>query len=75
MKPTKKGERKAEIPLCVGYSITGEGQMPFPEIVAKYREAIGEVYFSFPGIMGRGVCVCVCVHRCRSVSAYASVWV
>lgn len=52
MKPTKKWERKAEIPLCVGYSITGEGQMPFPAIVEKYREAIGEVYFSFPGVAG-----------------------
>lgn len=52
MKPTKKWERKTEIPLCVGYSITGEGQMPFPEIVKTYREAIGEVYFSFPGIAG-----------------------
>jgi len=26
--------------------------MPFPEIVSKYRETIGEVYFSFPGIAG-----------------------
>ena len=26
--------------------------MPFPEIVRKYRDAIGEVYFAFPGIAG-----------------------
>ena len=44
--------RRPETPLCVGYSITGEGQMPFPEIVAKYRRSIGEVYFSFPGMAG-----------------------
>ncbi len=52
MKPTKSWARAIKTPLCVGYSITGEGQMPFPAIVAKYREAIGEVYFSFPGIAG-----------------------
>lgn len=52
MKPTKVWEKKIKIPLCVGYSITGEGQMPFPMIVEKYRESIGEVYFSFPGIAG-----------------------
>ena len=39
-------------PLLVGYSFTGEGQVPFFEIVRKYRYAIGEVYFSFPGIAG-----------------------
>lgn len=37
-------------PLCVGYSFTAEGQMPFLEIVKSYRDAIGEVYFAFPGI-------------------------
>ena len=47
MKPTD-----TRTPLCVGYSITGEGQMPFPDIVSKYRDAIGEVYFSFPGVAG-----------------------
>lgn len=39
-------------PLLVGYGFTGEGQMSFPKIVETYREAIGEVYFSFPGIAG-----------------------
>ena len=37
-------------PLCVGYSFTAEGQMPFLEIVKSYKDAIGEVYFAFPGI-------------------------
>ena len=41
-----------KIPLCVGYSMSAEGQWSFPEIVSRYREAIGEVYFSFPGIAG-----------------------
>ena len=49
MKPT---DAKGTIPLCVGYSITKEGQMPFPEIVRTYRAAIGEVYFSFFGCPG-----------------------
>lgn len=53
MKPTdRKWANPPGIPLCVGYSITGEGQMTFPEIVAGYREAIGEVYFAFPGTPG-----------------------
>ena len=30
--------------------------------------------FFLPRNYGKG-CVCVCVHRCMSVSAYASVWV
>ena len=47
MKPTK---RVSCIPLCVGYSMTGEGQMTFDEIVSRYRESIGEVYFSFTGV-------------------------
>ncbi len=44
--------RKPKTPFGVGYSMMGEGQMSFPEIVAKYRESIGEVYFSFPGVAG-----------------------
>lgn len=51
MKQTDSSVKKP-VPLCVGYSITGEGQMPFPEIVSTYRDAIGEVYFAFPGIAG-----------------------
>ncbi len=47
-----KQTKKTTLPLCVGYSITGEGQLPFPQIVETYREAIGEVYFSFPFIAG-----------------------
>ncbi|MBQ9784564.1 MAG: hypothetical protein IJW29_03590 [Clostridia bacterium] len=38
------------IPLCVGYSLTGEGQFTFPEIVARNRNAIGEVYFPWIGL-------------------------
>lgn len=48
------------------------------DLVAKIEQIFCHYFcklllFSFPGIMGRGVCVCV--HRCMSVSAYASVWV
>ena len=38
------------IPLCVGYSLSAEGQMPFPKIVNRYKNYIGEVYFAFPGM-------------------------
>ncbi|MBE6929117.1 MAG: hypothetical protein E7463_02455 [Ruminococcaceae bacterium] len=49
--PTESAvKRVSPIPLCVGYSMTGEGQMPFPEIVSRYRESIGEVYFAFTGM-------------------------
>ena len=50
MRQTK--ERVSPIPLCVGYSITGEGQLPFADIVERYRASIGEVYFSFTGLPG-----------------------
>ncbi len=46
--PAKK--RKSCIPLCVGYSMTDENQMPFDRIVSAYRDSIGEVYFPFIGI-------------------------
>ena len=45
-------KRPHGIPLCVGYSRAAEGQPLFAETVERYRDAIGEVYFSFPGIAG-----------------------
>ena len=45
----KRIKRVSCIPLCVGYQMTDEGQLTFDEIAGKYRESIGEVYFSFTG--------------------------
>jgi len=46
----RQTKRVSCIPLCVGYSMTDEVQMPFDEIVSIYRDSIGEVYFPFTGI-------------------------
>lgn len=37
-------------PLSVGYTVPAEGQLPFISLIQRYRDAIGEVYFAFPGI-------------------------
>ena len=47
MKPTNK---KHNIPLSVGYSITDENQPLFCETVERFKDNIGEVYFAFTGI-------------------------
>ena len=43
-------QTKAKTPLSVGYTVPAEGQIPFVDLIARYREEIGEVYFAFPGI-------------------------
>ena len=45
MKPTKE-----KTPLSVGYTLPGEGQLSFVDVIHRYRNAVGEVYFAFPGI-------------------------
>lgn len=45
MKPTKE-----KTPLSVGYTVPAEGQIPFVELVSRYREEIGEVYYAFPDV-------------------------
>ena len=39
----------AKTPLSVGYTLPGEGQLTFPELIKRYSQDIGEVYFAFPG--------------------------
>ena len=43
-------QTKAKTPLSVGYTVPADGQIPFVDLVSRYRDAIGEVYFAFPGI-------------------------
>lgn len=50
MNLTDKTKTAHNIPLCVGYSFSAEGQMTFPQIVEQYRDSIGEVYFAFTGM-------------------------
>lgn len=42
--------KQTKTPLSIGYAQPGEGQFSFVDIVRRYRESIGEVYFAFPGI-------------------------
>lgn len=49
---TQTNKHPHGIPLCVGYSRADEGVPLFADIVEQHRHAIGEVYFSFPGIAG-----------------------
>lgn len=35
--------------LSVGYTLPGEGQLSFVELIRRYQDDIGEVYFAFPG--------------------------
>ncbi|MBE6712780.1 MAG: hypothetical protein E7580_04580 [Ruminococcaceae bacterium] len=43
-------QTKAKTPLSVGYTVPADGQIPFVDLISRYRDAIGEVYFAFPGI-------------------------
>lgn len=42
--------KQTKTPLSIGYAQPGEGQFSFSDIVRRYREDIGEVYFAFPGV-------------------------
>ncbi len=44
MKPTDKTL------LSVGYTVPANGQLSFVDLISRYREAIGEIYFAFPGV-------------------------
>lgn len=48
--PINRRSPTHEIPLCVGYSVTCEGQFSFSEIVARNKECIREVYFPWVGM-------------------------
>ena len=41
--------KQTNTPLSIGYTIPGEGQLSFVELVKRYQNHIGEVYFAFPG--------------------------
>lgn len=45
----KQTENSAVTPLSVGYTLPGEGQLSFVDLMRRYRNAVGEVYFAFPG--------------------------
>ena len=42
--------KQTNTPLSVGYTLPGEGQLPFVDVIRRYRDAVGEVYFAFPGV-------------------------
>lgn len=46
MKQTDFGNKTK---LSVGYTLPGEGQFSFAELVSRYQMDIGEIYFAFPG--------------------------
>ena len=37
--------KQIKTPLSIGYAQPGEGQFSFSDIVRRYREDIGEVYY------------------------------
>ncbi len=41
--------KQTNTPLSIGYTVTGEGQLSFVDLVRRYKDHIGEVYFAFPG--------------------------
>ena len=45
----KQIDREKKTKLSVGYTLPGEGQLSFVDLVRRYQEDIGEVYFAFPG--------------------------
>ena len=50
MSPIDTKRKEHGIPLCVGYSFSAEGKTAFPQIVERYKQHIGEVYFAFTGM-------------------------
>lgn len=42
--------KQTKTPLSIGYAQPGEGQFSFSDIVRRYQQDIGEVYFAFPGV-------------------------